>query len=323
MTPAALTLGEPAGIGPDIVLLLWEKNPTLFSAAKIKIIGHAELLQNRADFLNVHCDVKKEFDILDIPLNAKEVVPGKLNVNHATFVIQSLEKAAQGCLEKKFSAMITGPVHKGIINQAGISFRGQTDFLTQFTRVKQTVMMLMTSELKIALLTDHIPLNQISENITRERLNAVIQIIVHDFQTRFNIQNPRILICGVNPHAGENGYLGLEEKNILIPAIQALAEKNKHINLIGPISADIAFTKIMREKADVILAMHHDQGLPVIKYAGFHQAINVTLGLPFVRTSVDHGTALDIAGTRQADCSSLLQTILLTRQLAGFSHASC
>src|SRR3990167_5399002 len=190
--------------------------------------------------------------------------------------------------------MITGPVHKGIINQAGISFRGQTDFLTQFTRVKQTVMMLMTSELKIALLTDHIPLNQISENITRERLNAVIQIIVHDFQTRFNI---------------------------LIPAIQALAEKNKHINLIGPISADIAFTKIMREKADVILAMYHDQGLPVIKYAGFHQAINVTLGLPFVRTSVDHGTALDIAGTRQADCSSLLQTILLTRQLAGFSHA--
>lgn len=315
--PIALTLGEPAGIGADIVLLLWKKQPELFSNNKIVIIGSKKLLQDRADLLNINCNIQDSFTILDVPLSV-ESIPGKLNPDNSADVITTLEIAATGCLEKKYAAVVTGPVHKGVINDAGIKFIGQTDFLARFTHTQQTVMMLMTRELKVALLTDHIPLNKVSENITQEKFESALKIITYDFQTRFNIANPRILICGINPHAGENGYLGMEEKNILIPVINKLA----NFNLIGPVSADIAFTEAMRKQSDVILAMYHDQGLPVLKYAGFHQAINVTLGLPLIRVSVDHGTALDIAGTGAADMNSLWQALLTAQQMVEFAHAS-
>lgn len=310
MNKIVLTLGEPAGIGPDITLLLWKDNPTLFST--IIVIGNEKLLQERAELLKIDCDAKNHFSIIDVPLHAP-VIPGKLNSRNSNYVIQCLKIAANGCLQNQFSAMVTGPVHKGVINDAGTPFSGQTDFLSKLTSISQTVMMLMTSHLKVALLTDHIPLCRVAEQVTRDRLKTAIQIIVHDFQMRFRISHPRILICGVNPHAGEQGYLGTEEKNILIPVINEI--RQDHFSLMGPIGADVAFTEHMRNQCDVILAMYHDQGLPVIKYAGFHEAVNVTLGLPFVRTSVDHGTALDIAGTGKADYHSLFNAILLAQQL--------
>jgi len=309
--PIALTLGEPAGIGPDIVIQLWKTHPDLFSRQDITLVGDATLLQNRADLLNISCDVQKHFSILPVSLRAP-VTPGKLDTRNAQYVIDTLSIATIGCLEKKFSSMVTGPVHKGIINEANIKFLGHTDFLTKLTHTSQTVMMLMTSELKVALLTGHVPLNQVTKLITKKHLKTAIKIIVHDFQTRFHIAHPRIIICGINPHAGENGYLGTEEKNIVIPVIRALFQD--HFSLIGPVSADVAFTESYRKQGDVILAMYHDQGLPVIKYTGFHHAINVTLGLPFIRTSVDHGTALDIAGTGHADCCSLYQAIQFARE---------
>ena len=203
-----------------------------------------------------------------------------------------------------------GLIQKGIINDAGFSFKGHTDFFSQYTK-KETVMMLMTDSLKVALLTDHIPLSEVSKNVTEKNITNCLNIIIHDFQNRLYIKNLKILVCGLNPHAGENGYLGLEEKDIIIPTLEKF-RKNGH-NIMGPIGADVAFTEHYRNQADVILAMYHDQGLPVIKYMGFSDAINVTLGLPFIRSSVDHGTALDIAGTGKADCHSLLKAILFIK----------
>ncbi|MCX7120272.1 MAG: 4-hydroxythreonine-4-phosphate dehydrogenase PdxA [Gammaproteobacteria bacterium] len=298
-------MGEPAGIGPDIVLQLHQKRPELFSPEKIIIIGNKQLLQARANQLEISVDFN-QLSIIDIPL-AEPCIAGKLNKNNAQFVIDMLTTATQGCLEKKFSGIVTGPIHKGIINDAGFAFKGHTDFFSHYTK-KETVMMLMTDSLKVALLTDHIPLCDVPKNVTEKNITNCLNIIIHDFQNRLHIKTPKILVCGLNPHAGENGYLGIEENNIIIPTLEKF-RKNGH-DIIGPIGADVAFTEHYRHKADVILAMYHDQGLPVIKYAGFADAINVTLGLPFVRSSVDHGTALDIAGTGKADCNSLLRAIV-------------
>ena len=306
--PLALTIGEPAGIGPDIVLQLQQKSPELFSDNKIVIIGNKQLLQERANQLQISVDFS-QLSVIDIPL-AEACIAGKLNQNNAKFVVDMLTVATNGCLEKKFSGIVTGPIHKGIINDAGFSFKGHTDFFSQYTK-KETVMMLMTDSLKVALLTDHIPLSEVSKNVTEKNITNCLNIIIHDFQNRLYIKNLKILVCGLNPHAGENGYLGLEEKDIIIPTLEKF-RKNGH-NIMGPIGADVAFTEHYRNQADVILAMYHDQGLPVIKYMGFSDAINVTLGLPFIRSSVDHGTALDIAGTGKADCHSLLKAILFIK----------
>lgn len=302
--PIGLTLGEPAGIGPDIILKLWCEKPDLFSPEKIIIIGNKKVLQDRAALLKISCDLDL-FNIIDIPISEK-VIPGKLNKKNAAFVVEMLTIAAKNAMQKKISAIVTAPIHKGILNDAGFSIKGHTDFFSQYTKSK-TVMMLMTKKLRVALLTDHVALRNVPHLITENNLTNCLDIIIDDFKNKLKIKDPRILICGLNPHAGENGYLGLEEKEIIIPVVKKYQENG--FKIIGPIGADVAFTKNYLETTDVVLAMYHDQGLPVIKYAGFENAINVTLGLPFLRTSVDHGTALDIAGTGKASAVSLYNAI--------------
>lgn len=309
MKPFALTVGEPAGIGPDIVLQLAHQNPALFSSEKIIVLGNKKLLQERAEKLGVSSF--QSLSIHDIALSEK-VIPGKLNPRNAAFVMEMLTVAVKGCVDKKFSGIVTAPIHKSVINDAGFSFKGHTDFFSQYMHTK-TVMMLMTDKLKIALLTDHIPLRDVPAQITSENLSRCLDILIRDFQTTLKIARPKILVCGLNPHAGEQGYLGIEEKNIMIPVIEKF--RKKECEIVGPVGADVAFTEYYRKQVDVILTMYHDQGLPVIKYTGFSDAINVTLGLPFIRTSVDHGTALDIAGTGKADVMSLRNAILFAKDV--------
>ncbi|OGT34514.1 MAG: 4-hydroxythreonine-4-phosphate dehydrogenase PdxA [Gammaproteobacteria bacterium RIFCSPHIGHO2_02_FULL_39_13] len=301
----ALTLGEPAGIGPDIIVQLYAQQPEFFVNEEIIIIGNKKLLCERAKKIGVSCNVD-QLNIIDILL-PESVIPGQLNKNNARFVIDMLTTATQLALQKKVCGIVTAPIHKGIINDAGFAFKGHTDFFARYTQCK-TVMMLMTDALKVALLTDHVPLCDVPNLITKKNIADCLDIIIHDFQHKLTINNPRILMCGLNPHAGENGYLGSEEKEIITPVIEKYQRAGHRI--MGPIGADVAFTEKYRDQADVILSLYHDQGLPVIKYAGFSDAINVTLGLPFLRTSVDHGTALDIAGTGKADVTSLRNAIM-------------
>lgn len=302
MKPIAITIGEPAGIGPDVVLQLWTQSPELFSQQKIIIIGNKPLLLERAAMLNITQDLSP-LSIIDLPLSEK-VIPGQLNPANAAFVIQMLTTAAELATTQKIHAIVTGPIHKSILNDAGFSIKGHTDFFARYA-ASDTVMMLMNHKLKVALLSDHLPLCDVPRFLTREKLSRCLDIIARDFQTRLSITHPTILVCGLNPHAGENGYLGSEEQEIIIPVIEKYRAEGHRI--LGPIGADVAFTPYYF--ADVILTMYHDQGLPVLKYAGFREAINVTLGLPFIRTSVDHGTALTIAGTGKSDCESLRQAV--------------
>ena len=223
-----------------------------------------------------------------------------------------LTTATDYALQKKISAIVTGPIQKSILNDAGFSIKGHTDFFARATK-SETVMVLMNDALKIALLSDHIALRDVPNFLTPEKLSRCLEIMIADFQNKLKIQNPRIVVCGLNPHAGENGYLGSEENAVMIPVLEKFRQCNYQI--IGPIGADVAFTEHYRNQADVILTMYHDQGLPVIKYAGFYDAINITLGLPFIRTSVDHGTALDIAGTGKSDYRSLLQALLFANKV--------
>jgi 4-hydroxythreonine-4-phosphate dehydrogenase len=304
-------MGEPAGIGPDIILQLAAQKPALFSEEKIIVIGSTTVLESRAKLLGIpFC--KNTFSILEVPLS-QPVVPGQLNQANASFVIDMLTLATDNAMQKKFSSIVTAPIHKGVLNDAGFSFAGHTDFFAKYTNSK-TVMMLMTPSLKVALLTDHIPLRAVPDAVTEKNLSDCLDIILRDFQQRLRIPNPTILVCGLNPHAGESGYLGTEEQTTIIPVIEKYRAQNHRV--IGPIGADVAFTEHYRNQADVILALYHDQGLPVIKYSGFHEAINVTLGLPFIRTSVDHGTALDIAGTGRADVSSLHHALLFAEKIS-------
>lgn len=304
-------MGEPAGIGPDIILQLAAQKPSLFSEEKIIVIGNKAVLESRAELLGIPF-YKNIFSILDVPIS-HPVVPGELNQANASFVIDMLTLATEGAAQNKFSSVVTAPIHKGVLNDAGFSFAGHTDFFAKYTGCK-TVMMLMTPSLKVALLTDHIPLRAVSNAITEKNISDCLDIILRDFEQRLHIPNPAILVCGLNPHAGENGYLGTEEQTIMIPVIEKYRAQHHHI--IGPVGADVAFTERYRNQADVILALYHDQGLPVIKYSGFHEAINVTLGLPFIRTSVDHGTALDIAGTGRADVGSLHHALLFAEKIS-------
>src|SRR3990167_1617335 len=310
MNPIAITMGEPAGIGPDVILQLWAKKPDLFSAEKIIIIGNKTVLSERARALGIACDCD-QLPIHDVPLS-EPCIPGQLNPNNARFVIDMLTIATENALQKKCAGIVTAPIHKGILNDAGFSFAGHTDFFAKYTQC-HTVMMLMTESLKVALLTDHVSLRKVPDFVTEENIARCLTIMINDFQNRFGILKPRILVCGLNPHAGEQGYLGTEEKNTMIPVLEKFRQQGHLIT--GPIGADVAFTDHYRNSADVILAMYHDQGLPMIKYTGFHEAINVTLGLPFVRTSVDHGTALDIAGKALADTTSLHRALLFAAKM--------
>lgn len=319
----ALTSGEPAGIGPDLcVMLAQEAQPYPVIA-----ISNLRLLAERAQQLNLPLQlIPVDLDNLpsqpspvgslyvwDTPLYAP-VVAGQLEQANAQYVLETLTRAAQGCLDGHFSGMITAPVHKGIINQAGVPFSGHTEFLQALTQSPQVIMMLATHGLRVALVTTHLPLRDIADAITSERIENVARILHRDLQHKFGIQQPRILVCGLNPHAGEDGHLGREELDIIIPTLERLRQEG--MDLVGPLPADTLFTPMNIKHCDAVLAMYHDQGLPVLKHKGFGAAVNITLGLPIIRTSVDHGTALDLAGTGDIDTGSLQIAMVTAYQMA-------
>ncbi|KPH62723.1 4-hydroxythreonine-4-phosphate dehydrogenase PdxA [Pseudoalteromonas sp. NEC-BIFX-2020_002] len=306
----AITPGEPAGIGPDLLLKLIQHD----WPAQLIAIADAKLLQQRAEQLGLNINLIP-FDesaapaiapagsiyIHQVDLGA-DVELGVLNDANGQYVLDTLRIASEKNMDGTFDAVVTGPVHKGIINQAGISFSGHTEYFAQQSNTADVVMMLATEGLRVALVTTHIPLAYVSRAITAERLTKVAGILNHDLQTKFGIEKPRILVCGLNPHAGEDGHLGREEIDTITPTIEQL--NTDGMNLIGPLPADTLFQDKYLSQADAVLAMYHDQGLPVLKYKGFGKSVNITLGLPFIRTSVDHGTALDLAGTGDAEVGS-------------------
>ena len=292
----ALTSGEPSGIGPDIAIIHAQKERT----ENIKVYADPDVLIERAKLLNLPLVLKegstsKAGELSIFPVKSKKrTVPGKLNPNNAEYVLSLIEQATYDCLHNKCHGILTGPINKAVINEAGIKFSGHTEYLAELSNCSKTVMLLATAKLKVALATTHLALKDVPLSITKESLMEVISIIDNDFKY-LGINNPRILVCGLNPHAGENGYLGDEEIKTITPVINTLNQDG--FRLSGPVPADTAFTNDSLKDIDVVLAMYHDQGLPVLKAIGFKNAANITLGLPFVRTSVDHGTALDLAGS--------------------------
>ena len=292
----ALTSGEPSGIGPDIAIIHAQKERT----ENIKVYADPDVLIERANLLNLPLVLKegntsKAGELSIFPVKSKErTVPGKLNPNNAEYVLSLIEQATYDCLHNKCHGILTGPINKAVINEAGIKFSGHTEYLAELSNCSKTVMLLATAKLKVALATTHLALKDVPLSITKESLTEVISIIDNDFKY-LGINNPRILVCGLNPHAGENGYLGDEEIKTITPVINTLNQDGYRLS--GPVPADTAFTNDSLKDIDVVLAMYHDQGLPVLKAIGFKNAANITLGLPFVRTSVDHGTALDLAGS--------------------------
>ncbi|GMM86096.1 4-hydroxythreonine-4-phosphate dehydrogenase PdxA [Pseudoalteromonas sp. MTN2-4] len=306
----AITPGEPAGIGPDLVIKLAQK------AWPVQLVAVVDktILEKRAKELGETINLIP-FKDNEAPKLAPagslfylqidkgvEVTPGELNEANGHYVLETLRVASEKNMDGTFAAVVTGPVHKGIINQAGISFSGHTEFFAQQSNTQDVVMMLATEGLRVALVTTHIPLAYVSRAITHDRLTKVINILNHDLQTKFGIKQPKILVCGLNPHAGEGGHLGREEIETIEPALESL--NSQGMTLVGPLPADTLFQAKYLDNADAVLAMYHDQGLPVLKYKGFGNSVNITLGLPFVRTSVDHGTALDLAATGQIEVGS-------------------
>lgn len=303
----AVTSGEPAGIGPDICLALAKFGQELAVAARLVVFGDENLLRQRAEQLGV--DIAG-LEIRHIPLRVPAVA-GRFDTANARYVLDLLDAALAGCVSGEFAAMVTAPVHKGVINDAGIPFTGHTEYLADRTRTPRVVMMLAgTGEqagLRVALATTHLPLKDVSAAITKEELTTTIRILHRDLVTKFGFARPRILVAGLNPHAGEGGHLGLEEIEVIAPVLDALRAEG--MDLVGPLPADTLFTRKVLAGSDAQLAMYHDQGLPVLKYAAFEEGINITLGLPVLRTSVDHGTALDLAGTGRADPRSLFAAV--------------
>jgi len=315
----AITSGEPAGIGPNLCLML-AKNSV---HADITIIGDRDLLAARAKQLDIDSQLPpyqpteppqaNKLSVLHVPTSTS-VTPGKLDINNSQYVLNTLLTAVEGCQNNTFDAIVTAPVHKGIINEAGIAFTGHTEFLAEETNTKQVVMMLVGGGLRVALATTHLPLTQVASAITQESLTTTIRILHADLVAKFNIENPRILVAGLNPHAGEDGYLGDEEITTINPVLEKL--RNEGMQLSHALPADTLFTEHHLKKADAVLAMYHDQGLPVLKHASFGNGVNITLGLPIIRTSVDHGTALDLAGTGNIKLGSMLAAITLAIELA-------
>jgi len=318
----AITPGEPAGIGPDLIVTLAQQP----HAACLVAIADPDMLAQRAQQLGLPLQLRDyEPDSHSGPARAGELmvapyalhadcVAGQLDPNNASYLMDTLMRATDGCLDGEFDAMLTAPVHKGIINDAGIAFSGHTEFLAERCKVDMPVMLLCTDKLRVALVTTHLPLSQVSAAITEERLTAVIRVVYQDMQRLFGLTDPHITVLGVNPHAGENGHMGREEIEVIEPTLESL--RGEGLNLLGPLPADSAFSGDLLTNTDVYLAMFHDQGLPVLKYAGFGEAVNITLGLPIIRTSVDHGTALDLAGTGKANCGSLETALQLAINMA-------
>ncbi|WP_405417254.1 4-hydroxythreonine-4-phosphate dehydrogenase PdxA [Marinobacter flavimaris] len=317
----ALTAGEPAGIGPELCLQLALEA----RSAGVVVVASGPLLEARAKQMNLAVELRAwqpgespemEAGLLSV-LHVDGCAnhePGTLDTGSGAYVLRTLEVAANGCLSGDFDGMVTAPVHKGVINDAGIAFSGHTEFLQELCGVDRVVMMLATEELRVALVTTHLPLKDVSAAITPERLTQVTRILDADLKKFFGVARPRILVAGLNPHAGEGGHLGREEIDTIEPTLEALRAEG--ISLTGPLPADTLFTPHWLDQADAVLAMYHDQGLPVLKFQGFGRAVNITLGLPIVRTSVDHGTALDLAGTGRADAGSLHTALKIGEQMA-------
>ena len=323
----ALTPGEPAGIGPDLVVSLAQQP----QPHELVVIADPELLQTRAALLGLPLQLRAfnpqlppqptaagELVVLAVPL-AEPAQPGKLNLRNAPYILHTLDAAIAGCMRGDFAALVTGPVHKSVINDAGIAFSGHTEYLAGKTGTDKVVMMLATQGLRVALATTHLPLKDVAAAITPAELTRVAEILHRDMQVQFGIAAPRILVCGLNPHAGEGGHLGREEIEVIEPVLAQL--RGRGMNFIGPLPADTLFTPKYLDNADAVLAMYHDQGLPVLKYKGFGQAVNVTLGLPIIRTSVDHGTALDLAATGKADLGSLRTALGYALAMVSAKHA--
>lgn len=293
--PLVVTAGEPAGIGPELCSSLADSP----YASDIVVVGDASLLDDR-------------LQVVDTPFPAP-VIHGQPDPANAKTLLDGLRHAVEGCLAGRYSGMVTAPLAKSVIADSGIPFTGHTEFLAELTKTDLPVMLLVAGDLRVALATTHLPLREVPDSITKEGLTRIIRILNDDLRSKFGIDEPEIVVCGLNPHAGEGGYLGTEDAAIIAPVIAALTRQG--LKLRGPLPADTAFTPAAGHK-DAVLAMYHDQGLPVLKYAGFGHAVNVTLGLPIIRTSVDHGTAFDIAGAGKADAGSLMAAIKLAKKMA-------
>lgn len=317
-----ITPGEPAGIGPDLVLRLAQEP----WGAELVAVCDPALLRARALHLGLPIAFE-EFDLTAAPetheagfLNVLPVAmaapsePGKLDVANAGYVLETLKVAVAACKAKQAQALVTGPVQKSLINEAGHDFSGHTEFIADLTHTRTPVMMLVADRFRVALVTTHLPLRAVPNAITKRRLTNTLRVLHRDLKAKFGCAAPRILVCGLNPHAGEGGHLGREEIDVMIPVIEDLRDEG--MDIVGPLPADTLFTPKILDGADAVLAMYHDQGLPVLKYAGFGEAVNVTLGLPIIRTSVDHGTALDLAGTGKAEVGSLEAAVEMAIRMA-------
>ncbi|WP_180163497.1 4-hydroxythreonine-4-phosphate dehydrogenase PdxA [Acinetobacter sp. YH12069] len=320
MLPLYITSGEPAGIGPDICLSLANR----IDERPLVVLIDKDLLLKRAQQLKLEVELIDyvgqegsaalgQLYVEHVPVTTP-VIAGQLDVNNAAYVLEQLRRSADYAMSGKSVGVATAPVQKSIINDAGIHFSGHTEFYQEFAGVDRVVMMLATKTLRVALATTHLPLRDVADAITQERLHQVIDIVIHDLKTKFKKDHPHILVCGLNPHAGEDGYLGMEEIEVINPVLERYRAQGVNMSLSLP--ADTLFTPENLKDADAVLAMYHDQGLPVLKSQGFGEAINITLGLPFIRTSVDHGTALSLAGTGLAKSSSLQVAVDLALELA-------
>ena len=320
MLPLYVTSGEPAGIGPDICLSLANR----VDERPIVVLADLEMLGQRAQQLSLAIELieykgqessseEGQLYVEHVPLK-QQVILGELNSHNAAYVLEQLRRSADYAMTGKSVGVATAPVQKSVINDAGIHFSGHTEYYQEFAGVPRVVMMLATKTLRVALATTHLPLRAVADAITPERLHQVINILIHDLQSKFKIEQPKILVCGLNPHAGEGGYLGMEEIEVINPVLESYRAQGINMSLSLP--ADTLFTPENLKDADAVLAMYHDQGLPVLKSQGFGEAINITLGLPFIRTSVDHGTALSLAGTGLAKSSSLHVAVDLALDLA-------
>ena len=320
MLPLYVTSGEPAGIGPDICLSLANR----VDERPIVVLADLNLLQQRATMLNLEVELIAytgqqqssavgQLYVEHVSVN-EPVIEGELNPNNSAYVLEQLRRSADYAMSGQSVGVATAPVQKSVINDAGIAFSGHTEYYQEFAGVARVVMMLATKTLRVALATTHLPLRAVADAITAEGLHQVIDILLHDLKTKFKISQPKVLVCGLNPHAGEGGYLGMEEIEVINPVLESYRAQGIDLSLSLP--ADTLFTPENLKDADAVLAMYHDQGLPVLKSQGFGEAINITLGLPFIRTSVDHGTALSLAGTGQAKSSSLNVAVDLALDLA-------
>jgi 4-hydroxythreonine-4-phosphate dehydrogenase len=317
LTPLAITSGEPAGIGPDLCLqLAGHEHPLVVLADKALLQQRAAQLGLKVplhDYVPDAPPVAGCLSVLHVPLH-RPAHAGRLDTANAPYVLELLRRAVQGCTSGEFAGMVTAPVHKGVINDAAIPFTGHTEFLAELTHTPQVVMTLVGGDMRVALATTHLPLREVAAAITQPLLESVLRILQRDLQRRFGIARPRILVAGLNPHAGESGHLGREEIEVMVPVLDKL--RTEGFDVSAPLPADTLFAEHRLRECDAVLAMYHDQGLPVLKHASFGKGVNVTLGLPIIRTSVDHGTALELAGTGNAEVGSLLEAIKVAIEMS-------